>query len=109
MDADQNRRDIISDVIGTSAEIVYLEDVRDPDRSQVLTQASALLSRNTAKELHEGEAGKLRNARLIQYVSAGVDFIPLNDFPSTTMIAGNGGRICRTHGRTCRRTGPCRL
>ena len=91
MEADSASREIIASVIGALAEIIYLDDLEDAAREHALQNATALLSRNTAKELHEGEAGKLRDARLIQYVSAGIDFIPLSNFPETMMIAGNGG------------------
>ena len=91
MKADPESREIISEVIGPSAQIIYLEDVPDAEREGLLGRATSLLSRNTAKELRQGEAGLLQSARLIQYVSAGVDFIPLGDIPQTTMIASNGG------------------
>ncbi len=91
MEADSISREIIADVIGELATPVYLEDIQTAERSAILGEAAALLSRNTAKELREGEALLLGNARLIQYVSAGIDFIPLQDFPEATIIAGNGG------------------
>ncbi len=91
MQADPASRDIIANIVGTLAEVVYLDDIPNAERSTALAHATALLSRNTAKELHEGEAEQLRRVRLIQYVSAGIDFIPLDGFPETTMIAGNGG------------------
>ena len=91
MQADPASREIITSVISELAEIVYLDDVADAERGTIFGQATAVLSRNTAKELRDDEAEQLRGARLIQYVSAGIDFIPLGVFPETTMIAGNGG------------------
>ena len=91
MQADPASREIITSVIGELAKIVYLDDVADAERGTTFGLATAVLSRNTAKELRDDEAEQLRGARLIQYVSAGIDFIPLGVFPETTMIAGNGG------------------
>ncbi len=91
MQADSASREIITSVIGGLAEVVYLDDFAIPERGSALAQATAILSRNTAKELREGEVEQLRGASLIQYVSAGIDFIPLGAFPETAMIAGNGG------------------
>jgi glycerate dehydrogenase len=50
-----------------------------------------LLARNTAKELRTEELHLLRKARLIQFLSAGIDYIPLNGLPSDIPLAGNGG------------------
>ena len=91
MEADPESREIIAAGIGPSIRVIYLEDVQGAERTALLGEATALLCRNTAKELREGEAELLENASLVQYVSAGVDFIPLGAFPRTTMIAANGG------------------
>ena len=50
-----------------------------------------LLARNTAKELQPDEAALISDAKLLQFVSAGVDFIPMSEFPAALQIAGNGG------------------
>ena len=75
MEADPESREIIAGVIEPSAQVIYLDDVQDAEREMLLGEATALLSRNTAKELREGEAELLQNARLVQYVSAGVDLL----------------------------------
>ncbi|MFT7573986.1 MAG: phosphoglycerate dehydrogenase-like enzyme [Alphaproteobacteria bacterium] len=84
-------RAIITDVVGTSARISYLTDLAPNARAEALATATALLARNTAKELQPGEAALLTNAKLLQFVSAGVDFIPMAEFPTSLAIAGNGG------------------
>ncbi len=91
MEANPDSREIIAGVIGELAEIVYLDDLSETQRLTALHAATALLSRNTAKELRDGEAEQLLNTRLIQFVSAGIDFIPLSRFPDAAVIAGNGG------------------
>ncbi|MGI9408662.1 MAG: 2-hydroxyacid dehydrogenase [Hyphomicrobiaceae bacterium] len=90
-EASSDARAVIERTVANAGEVVYLADQAKIDRHNVLSQACVLLSRNTAKELCDGEVQVLTNARLIQYVSAGIDFIPLKQFPPTIGIAGNGG------------------
>ena len=90
-EASEAVRTIIADVIGTSAHISYLTDFAPEARADALTSATALLASNTAKELQPGEAALLTNSKLLQFVSAGVDFIPMTEFPASLTIAGNGG------------------
>ena len=46
---------------------------------------------NTSKKLRSGEAELLDGARLIQFMIAGVDFIPLGELPEGVPVATNGG------------------
>jgi hypothetical protein len=46
---------------------------------------------NTSKEQRSGEAELLDGARLIQFIIAGVDFIPLGELPDGVPVATNGG------------------
>jgi phosphoglycerate dehydrogenase-like enzyme len=50
-----------------------------------------LLTFNTSKELRSGEAKLLGGARLIQFMIAGVNFIPLRELPDGVPVATNGG------------------
>ncbi len=90
-EASPDARSVIERTVDRDGDVIYLSDQPEQDRQSALSGASVLLSRNTEKELRDGEAQLLKNANLIQYVSAGVDFIPLRQFPSTIAIAGNGG------------------
>jgi len=47
----------------------------------VLRSAGVLLTFNTSTELRSGEAELLADARLIQFIIGGVDFIPLGELP----------------------------
>ena len=60
-------------------------------RAEALRNAGALLTFNTSKELRSGEAELLDGARLIQFIIAGVDFIPLSELPEGVPVATNGG------------------
>lgn len=89
--AGNSARAAVAEVIGDAAEVRYLQDASEPERADLLARATVLLSRNTAKELLTGEHGLIANARLLQFYSAGVDFIPLQRLPADLPIAGNGG------------------
>lgn len=84
-------RSVIETAIGDAGRVVYLADVPAKDRANALGSASVVLAHNTAQELGPGEAALLANARLIQFVSAGLDYIPLADLPPTLPVAANAG------------------
>jgi phosphoglycerate dehydrogenase-like enzyme len=84
-------RALITDAIGTAARVIYLVDLDDAGRTSALRDASAILARDTGKELRRGEAEQIRSARLIQFLSAGIDFVRLSALPAGIPIASNGG------------------
>jgi phosphoglycerate dehydrogenase-like enzyme len=89
--ADAGRRAVIDSTIGSAGRVIYLADLPPKERVAALAQASVLLAYNTAEDLHPGEAPLLGSVRLIQFVTAGVDYIPLADLPVGVPIASNGG------------------
>src|SRR5690349_8999237 len=90
--ADQKARSIIAEELQNTADVIYLTDVEAHGaRAEALRRASAVLARNTARELKPAEQALIGGARLLQFMSAGVDFIPLQDLPPELPIAGNGG------------------
>lgn len=91
LDGKAEVRAVIERVIGSAAQVTYLSDVASEARAQALSTAQVVIARNTAHELRQGEAALLANARLIQFVTAGVDYIPLADLPVHIPIACNGG------------------
>jgi phosphoglycerate dehydrogenase-like enzyme len=90
-EASKETRAVIERVIGDLVQVVYLADMDDNARADALSQATAIMSRNTAKELRPGEAESLTNVKLLQFVTAGVDFIPMSDLPAHLPVAANGG------------------
>lgn len=84
-------RAIIADAIGSAADAVYLADLDDPARTVALRTATALLARHTGKDLRPGEADLLGGVQLIQFVTAGVDYVPIWQLPAHVPIASNGG------------------
>jgi len=73
------------------AEVAYLHDLDAPARAEALRRATVLLSRNTDNDLREGEAGLLGGVRLVQFMTAGVDYIRLSALPADVPVASNGG------------------
>ncbi len=90
VDLDPRGRAVVEQGLEGAGEAVYLAD-HAADRATALSSAEALLSRNLAKELAPGETALLENCRLIQFVTAGVDYIPLAHLPADLPIANNGG------------------
>jgi phosphoglycerate dehydrogenase-like enzyme len=87
---DQTSKAMVAEALGGVADAVYLSELAEADRARALRAAGALLSRNTAKDLRPGEADLLGATRLIQFMTAGVDYIPLRALPQVP-IATNGG------------------
>ncbi len=89
---DAKGRPYIADALQGTADVVYLADLDDDQaRAAALRNATVLLARNTAKELRPHEPALIENARLIQFINAGVDFVPLKVFNPAIPIASNGG------------------
>ena len=89
--ADPASRTVIERVVDASANIVHLADVAADRRLAALAAADVVLARDIAKELRPGEAAALSRARLVQFVTAGVDYIPLSSLPPGVPVASNGG------------------
>ena len=87
----QKGREQITRALGDIAEVVFLADVDEGGRQQALRYATLMLSRNTAKELGDAELDSLAHLSLIQFMSAGVDFVPLFKLPGEVPLAVNAG------------------
>lgn len=84
-------RAVLADAIGTAGRLVYLTDLDDAGRIAALQHATAILARDTGKDLRPHEPAQIQSARLIQFVTAGIDFVPLNALPPAIPVASNGG------------------
>jgi phosphoglycerate dehydrogenase-like enzyme len=82
---------VVADAIGNAVRVVYLTDLDPAARADALRDATAILARDTGKELQPHEFGHIRSARLIQFLSAGVDFVRLSALPANVPVASNGG------------------
>jgi phosphoglycerate dehydrogenase-like enzyme len=85
------RKAIVADALAGASAVVYLTELDEAARAEALRNTGALLTFNTSKELRSGEAKLLAGARLIQFMIAGVDFIPLGELPEGVPVATNGG------------------
>jgi phosphoglycerate dehydrogenase-like enzyme len=87
---DERGRAIVADAL-SGADAVYLTDLDEGARAAVLRGAGALLARNTAEDLRPHEVPLIAGALLLQFIFAGVDFIPLRELPPALPVAVNGG------------------
>lgn len=88
---DPAQRKLIEEELGEQAELVLLETMGAPSRESALRSAAAVISRNIGKELSEAEAAMLSQVKLVQFVTSGVDFMPLSALPPNVPIASNKG------------------
>lgn len=90
-DARDDARAAIADGLDGIAVPVYLSEAAEGERAGLLANAGAVLARNTDRELRDDECDLIAGARLLQFVSAGVDFIRLDRLPDGLPIACNAG------------------
>src|ERR1700730_12063877 len=84
-------RAIVEEELGGTAEAIYLVDLAPAARAHALGRAAAVLSHDTSKELRSDEIPLIRNARLLQFTAAGVDWVPTRDLPRELPVAANKG------------------
>ena len=85
------QRAAVADALGSAGHLTWLADLDDAGRAAALRDAAAILARDTGKDLRPNEARHIQSARLIQFISAGIDFVPLHALPAGIPVAGNGG------------------
>ncbi len=81
----------ILDTLAGQAEVVFLAEVEERARAEALRGATAVIAFNPAKELRNEEWPLLVHAKLVQFTTAGVDFIPFERFPEGIQAAANRG------------------
>ena len=84
-------RALLADALGGTVEITGLTELDEQQRAEALRSATVLLARHTGHELRPHELGLLNHLRLIQFINAGVDFVPLAQLPAGVPVASNGG------------------
>jgi phosphoglycerate dehydrogenase-like enzyme len=89
-DLDAGGRRVVTDALDGAADTIYLPDLDDAGRAAALRKADAVLARTT-RELRQGEIALLKDIRLLQFINAGIDFVPLADVPPGVQVATNGG------------------
>lgn len=81
----------LAETIADRAAVVFLDELDAASRRAALSSATVLLAHNTAKELREDEFELIGGARLVQFLAAGIDFIPLDQLPAQVPVACNAG------------------
>lgn len=90
-DARPESREAIAATLGGVAEVRYLGELSEGERASALKSADALICLNPASDLAEGELDLIANAKLVQLIAAGVDFIPFERLPPGLPVASNAG------------------
>src|SRR5208283_3568728 len=84
------QRAIVEQALAGAAEVICLPELDDAARAAALRGAGAVLVWNT-KELKPHELALIGGARLLQTMTAGVDFLRFGDVPDGLPVASNGG------------------
>ena len=85
------QRAALAETISDRATLVFLDELDATSRRGALSSATVLLAHNTAKELRGDEFELIGGARLVQFLAAGIDFIPLDQLPAQVPVASNAG------------------
>jgi len=88
---DEVQQEIVRQELGGAAQLLPLVGLGQAQRRDALGAATALLCRNTGKELFPGEAQCLDGVKLVQFINSGLDFVRLSEIPSHVPIASNKG------------------
>jgi glycerate dehydrogenase len=83
-------RAVVEHALAGAADVISLKGLDDAAREAALCRAGAVLLWNTT-ELRPHELALIANARLLQTMSAGVDFLPFSTLPPSLQVASNGG------------------
>jgi len=85
-------REVFFEMLGSLADVRYLEEVEEDDRSVALAGADVVMGWMLDRELRDQEEfAQLASARLVQLLSAGVDQVPLDLIPEAVPVASNAG------------------
>lgn len=82
-------KDFFQKELGPFVQIAYLKD--SPDRKESLQKAELLFCWQPQAEIKEEEYSLLKNAEIMQLLSAGADHVPFTKIPENIKIAGNIG------------------
>jgi len=89
--ATTEERALFLDILGSSATLIFLNEIPPVQREQSLEQATALLAWNLPQEVSPREYTRLRQGAFIQLVTAGADHMPFANLPPHITVASNVG------------------
>ncbi|MFM9883995.1 MAG: 2-hydroxyacid dehydrogenase [Burkholderiales bacterium] len=87
---DAAARSMVTATLGGVAELVCLPDLAPENRARALQAADVVLTWNLTGFKAE-EIALIADARLLQFMTAGVDYLPLSSLPPRLVVAANGG------------------
>jgi phosphoglycerate dehydrogenase-like enzyme len=88
---DARERTVIADALDGTATVAFLPDLDGVSRSRALGSAAALLTGNIGREVRGDELPLIAHVRLVQFMSAGVDYITFANLPAGVPMAANRG------------------
>ena len=89
-EASPDRRKVFEETIGAAGDVVFLHDLPEAERPGAIAAATAIFAGHV-DHLPDRGACIGPDCRLLQFHSAGVDWVPLDHLPADLPIAGNGG------------------
>jgi phosphoglycerate dehydrogenase-like enzyme len=89
-DLDPRLRAVVAEAAGEAAQPIWLADLAPALRADALRNAGAVMARHT-DELAPDELALIADARLLQMMTAGIDYIPLRGLPAGLPVASNRG------------------
>lgn len=82
---------INTDVLGDEASLVFLSQLPEAERAEVLQRAEVLIGWQLRRELPPGALQRAAGLRFIELLSAGVDGVDFATIPEHAVLAGNVG------------------
>ncbi len=89
--AQGEQRLALESLLNKTASMMFLNDLAGEQRRDALEQADVVLTWNINREMQEQDYAALKNARLLQLISAGADHVPFRFLPKGLVIASNAG------------------
>ena len=87
---DEARATVLA-VLGDIADVRFLDNTPDADRAALLRAASAVMTYHPVRDLGWDALGELASCGLIQCMTAGIDYLPLQGLPEGIPVAYNAG------------------
>jgi phosphoglycerate dehydrogenase-like enzyme len=93
---DAEDREIYRNILESLAQVHYLKDASNSNRSKLLNAADIVIALSfSQKEIDPAEISLLENVRLIQLIYAGADNIPFESIPADILLASNVGAFAK--------------
>jgi phosphoglycerate dehydrogenase-like enzyme len=83
------------EVLGDTAQVVFLQDQQPSQQAETLRQAEALIVWRLGRELPPGQLAQAKRMRLVQSMNAGVDHVDFSAIPAEIVIADNAGAYAK--------------